>query len=187
MRKASKTILICAMMVWAQAFSCASAIQELQTWAPTVLTAFSGIVGIVNPAAGSGLLLVDGALTKLFAPGGPIFSAISAYQANPGTGTLQNLTNALNDANAQFSAALADIPATLPPNDVRAVQAALLLLATTLEAFQARLAPTAPAAQSTHMARAVNLGVAPAKNRADFVKKYNVIMAQNGHANVKLS
>lgn len=186
LRKQVFAVTMAFALLYAQACSFASAIQQLKQWAPTVLTAFTGVVSIINPAAGSGLALADLAITKLFAPGGPVFAAINQYQANPGTGTLANLTSALDAANSQFEAALNDIPATLNQNDVKAVQASLLLLITTLESFEARLAPAPPVTQAAHRARAVVSGVTPAKNRGDFVKKYNSIMAQNGHPEVHL-
>jgi hypothetical protein len=163
----------------------ASAIQELQQWAPTVLTAFSGIVTIIDPPVGSALALATLAITKLFGTGGPIPAAISAYQAAPGTGTLGTLLAVLSAANAQFETVLSDIPATLNPTDVQAVQASLLLLITTLESFAARLAPTPPVTQAAHTARAVQVGVHPAKDRKDFVKKWNAIWA--GRPEHKLS
>src|SRR5271167_4157706 len=137
----------------------ATAIQQLQQWAPTVLSAFSGIVTIINPAAGSALAIATLAITKLFGVGGPIPAAISAYQASPGTTTLSTLISVLNAANGQFEAVLNDIPTTLNSNDVKAAQASLLLLVTTMDAFEARLAPAPPVATAAHAQRAVALSV----------------------------
>ncbi len=182
MKRKVLSVALCVMMLYAQACSFSSAIANLAKWAPTVLTAFSGVVTIINPAAGSGLALADLAINKLFGVGGPVLTAISAYKANPGTTTLQNLTTALYEANTQFSAALADIPANMNPNDVKAAEAGLLLLVTTLESFEAQLGIQPPAtANAHHVARAVTVGVVPAKSLSDFKKKWNQIMQTNGH------
>ena len=182
MRRKVLSVAVCVMMLYAQACSFSSAIANLAKWAPTVLTAFSGVVTIINPAAGSGLALADVAITKLFGVGGPVLTAISAYQASPGTTTLQSLTSALYAANTQLNTALADIPTNMNPGDVKAAEAGLLLLVTTLESFEAQLGIQPPAtANAEHVARAVTLGVTPAKNLNDFKKKWNQIMQANGH------
>lgn len=182
-RKQALAVTMSMAILYAQACSFSSAIANLAKWAPTVLTAFSGIVTIVNPAVGSGLALADVAITKLFGVGGPVLTAISAYQSNPGTTSLQSLTNALQDANAQLNTAFSDIPANLNPNDVKAVEAGLLLLVTTLESFEAQLGIQPPVtANAAHVSRAVAVGVAPAKNLNDFKKKWNAIMVANGRS-----
>lgn len=182
MKRKVLSVAICMVMLYAQACSFSSAIANLAKWAPTVLTAFSGVVTIINPAAGSGLALADVAITKLFGVGGPVLTAISAYQASANTTTLASLTSALQAANAQFSAALADLPPGLNPQDEQAAESALLLLTTTLEAFEAQIGVQPPAAANAqHVARAMALGVAPAKDLKDFDKKWNQIMQSTGH------
>src|SRR5579863_5486389 len=177
-RKAGLAVFLCLAMVLPQAFSCATAIKELEAWSPTVLNAFAGVVALVNPQAGSALAIAGAEIPKVW---GVVQAAISNYQANPTTGTLNEVTAALNAANSQFNAFLAAIQQNPNSNEAKAAEAGMLLLVTTLESIQARLATVAPATQNAHMARAVTLGVSPAKNNADFKKRWNVIMTANGH------
>src|ERR1700689_589130 len=151
--KPGQAVLICAMMLWSQAFSCATAIKELEQWSPTVISAFTGIVTILNPAAGSGLALADIAIQKLFGVGGVVPNAIAAYQANPGTSTLSDVTAALAAANTQFNAALAAIQQNPNSQDAQAAEAGMLLLIVTLESIQAKLGTTVTTPVATSAAR----------------------------------
>jgi hypothetical protein len=187
MRQTTKSLgvmLLCLVFV-IQGCTFASAMAELEQWSPTVLTAFAGVVSIINPPAGSALALSAAEIPKVWAL---VDAAINQYKTNPGTGSLANVTAALAAANAQFNQFLSVIQANPNSQDAKAAEAGMLLLIVTLQSIQAKLGPTvaptptAPTITFTATARAASMGIVAAKSNKDFKKKWSQLMIANGHS-----
>jgi hypothetical protein len=172
----------------------ASAMSQLQTWAPVGLTAFTGIVSILNPAVGSPLAVWSGRVIKVW---GDMQAGIRAYNDAPAANKatrMGELLTVLDAVQGELKQGIADLGANPSSVDVQAAQAALLLLQTTLATIEAKLAPKAPApVAATHTqhttefegARTVRvnkstLTIGPVTSGSDFKKQFNVIMQHAG-------
>jgi len=138
-----------------------SIIQQVQTWVPVAITAFDGVITIINPAAGSAIALAAVAIDALWKA---LQSAISAYKN--GNSTLSSVIAAIQAVMNEISA----FTGNLPPGLQTGIKLGLSLLVSTLQAFLTKLSPTAVVSAQ---ARTAALGVPPAKDKADFVHKWN--------------
>ncbi len=186
------------------AVSCADVVSELETYLPIGLTAFSGVVSIINPIAGSALSIASGLATKLW---GDITPALNNYTAAPASAKstpLGELLTALQSAEGQVSVVDSDLATAVNINqtDLKASQAVLLVITATLSSIQAKLAkstptvaaPAPPAAvasaraarPSTVAVGTQTLDVTAASNGKDFRNKVNQIWVAAGHPERKV-
>lgn len=152
-----------------------SALSELETWVPVGLAGFDGLAAIVD---GPFLAIA----TTVDALWGAVENAISLYQhsTDPTNTKLDKIIAALDALAGGLTQAVAALPVSISAAVLGAAKLALGLLIATLKRIQAKLEPV-PTPVAAHV-RLAMAGVAPATSKADFVSKFNAIMADAGLA-----
>jgi len=148
-----------------------SALDNLTTWVPVGLAAFDGIAAIVDGPFTAIATTVD----NLWAA---VQNAINLYQhsTDPQVTRLDKVIATLDALSGGLTQALAALPVSIPAAVLSAAKLGLTLLISTLNSIRNKLQPApVPAAMKAAIG-----SVAPAKNKNDFIKKFNAIMADNG-------
>ncbi len=186
-RKSTAAILLSGLMVWMMAFSCASAITQLQRYAPIGIAAFDGAINIISPAPGSPLqidkVLVDQAWAVLD-------QALTNYQNAPASSKQDALSKVIVALQAVQAGVQQELTAFGVSGVVdEAVSAALVLIIATLSSIEANLQPSpTPVAKKKEAKLATVKGTQFAINGdpAKFRAQFNAIMIAGGHADHQL-
>lgn len=178
MKKQILAVVAClALVIGGCSFS--SAMTQLQKYMPVALQAFEGVVailvetGALGAAQGSS---ADAVSTAASAALSDVQSAVTAYNAAPAASKatkLGEVVTALSAAQTQLKNFLAD--AHVKSSSAQAtIQAAVLLISTTLASIEASISPNPTPAQV--MAKASIKKV----SASDFKKSYNQIVTSGG-------
>ncbi len=173
-----------------------SVMAELGKYLPIGLQALAGIASLISPAAGAAISALIGLINAAW---GGLQAAVNAYNSAPAADkqtALQKVLEALDAVQstiAQTTTALGVGGTAI----VKAAEAALLLITTTLASIEAQLAPQAPAVASVHAAHAAAHPATSVQTGGTtlqidgkpqhFKASYNLIMVNAGRSDLKLN
>jgi hypothetical protein len=175
-----------------------SVMANLAKFLPIGLNALAGVAALISPGAGTAITPLIGLVNVAW---GALQGAVNDYNSAPAASkqtTLEKVLLALDEVQQYLAQTYQQVGITAqnsPP--LKAAEAALLVITTTLGAIEAQLAPqAAPPTASMHVAHAqarsvssveVNgIAVQVTGKPQDFKTTYNTIMQNAGRSDLKL-
>lgn len=173
--------------------SFSSVMSNLGKFLPIGLSALAGVANLISPGAGTAIAALIGLINAAW---GALQGAVHDYNTAPAAAkqtALEKVLLALDVVQEYLAKTTASLGVGTS-TALKAAEAALLLITTTLGALEAQLAPkAAPAVANTHSAHAASHSVVtvagniPVSGKpGDFKKTFNEIVAGAGRSDLQL-